>query len=69
MRRIPYIRIHDNTIEYLCPKCLRVISRDMYKYMDDCPSCGHSINKYAKTICKVYDLFDKDMLNFIYKYR
>ena len=69
MRRMPYIRKIGTVINYVCPKCRQVISRDKYKMYDSCPTCNLMTNKTAKKTMQFYSIYDKDMYNyFIYKY-
>lgn len=63
MRRVPFYRIVNGQIDYVCPRCFRVIPRDLYKSRDMCPHCDHPLNKSAKCLLKFYQLKDKDLFN------
>ena len=64
MRRIPFIYVKENKVQYVCPCCKHIIPRDLYKLNELCPTCGNYINRYAKTIKKVYKIVDEEF----YKY-
>lgn len=64
MRRIPYIMIKDNVVNYVCPRCKRVITRQWYKEKDVCPFCNSYINRSAKTIMKVYRMLDEEFYEY-----
>lgn len=68
MRRIPYIKIINKQVEYICPRCKQIIPRDLYMLQENCPNCNLAINKVAKTIMKVYKILDREFYeHFIYK--
>lgn len=60
MRRIPFIIVKNNKVEYVCPNCRKIIPRDLYKLQEWCPNCRCYINRYSKTIRKVYKIVDEE---------
>lgn len=69
MRRVPYIKIDNRDVHYICPRCKHEIQRDLYILNDYCPTCEHPINKISKSMIETYSLVDKEMLkHFIDKY-
>ena len=64
MRRIPYIKIKDNKLYYLCPNCKHIIPRDLYKDFDYCKLCYVPLNRTAKSILKVYREVDLEFYDY-----
>lgn len=64
IRRVPYIRVKDKKLYYLCPVCYNILPRDLYKLNEYCPHCDSYINRTAKSIMKVYKSLDLDFYNY-----
>lgn len=61
MRRVPYIKIKDRCVYYICPWCNKVIPRDFYKSQDWCPTCEKPINREARMIMSQYKQYDIEL--------
>jgi uncharacterized CHY-type Zn-finger protein len=59
MRRVPYVKIVNKSIYYLCPKCGSILPRDLYVIQDWCPVCDHPLNRTSSGMMKFYKLVDK----------
>ena len=70
VRRMPYLKIENNKVSFVCPVCNQVIPIDLYKLNDYCPHCYSALNRTSKTLMKKYYELDKDLYNyFIVIYR
>ena len=61
MRRMPFLKIGNDGLEFVCPNCKTVISRSMYLVNKKCPYCNTELNRGAKALRKFYDILDKEL--------
>lgn len=64
IRRIPYLKVNNSGVHYLCPQCKSEIPRDMYKTSETCPVCYSYINRTCKSMMKTYKDIDIGLYKF-----
>ena len=67
MRRVPYVAVINYEGVYICPHCMKIIPREMYKLQDTCPFCDTILNRYSVNMMKWYREQDEDFYKYFVK--